>query len=182
MARAGVQTRSGASAATTEGQARDRWERRPAYGALERRIRIAAIPAQALPTRADKPQKMYLKSTDAVHIWYIIAPNPMISTWFCAGPNGGSVGKTSLRFGSSAAGRGLHDDAGANSPVGWAAARLVGCSAISCSFVPDAIRYRYAGSLHFWPSWNSLGTRSFPQILPPARLGFAEKCSFLSRK
>ena len=35
--------------------------------------------------------------------------------------------------------------------------------------------YRYAGSLQFCPSLNSLGTRSFPHILHPARFGYAEK-------
>jgi hypothetical protein len=42
--------------------------------------------------------------------------------------------------------------------------------------------YRYSGSLQFWPSRNSLGTRSFPQIFCPARLGYLEKWAFLSAK
>jgi hypothetical protein len=54
-------------------------------------------------------------------------------------------------------------------------------SRLSNPFLSEEIDYRYAGYLQFWPSWNSLGTRSFPQILSPARFGFLKKCSFLSR-
>lgn len=41
---------------------------------------------------------------------------------------------------------------------------------------------RYRGFLQFWPSRNSFGTRSLPQILPPARLGFSRKKTFRSAK
>ena len=52
----------------------------------------------------------------------------------------------------------------------------------SSSGQTQARPYRYRGSLQLWASENSLGTRSWPQILLPARFGCFENCSFRSPK
>lgn len=105
-----------------------------------------------------------------------------LRTFFCLGlpPNGGAPAAATAP------------------PAGGMRERCIGLDVISPELVhrrpgprggqtsssgqTQARPYRYRGSLQLWASENSLGTRSWPQILLPARFGCFENCSFRSPK